>query len=109
MDDLNLDIDTAVPIGLIVNELLTNALKYAFPEDQKGQIKISLEKSSDNHQLKLKIADNGIGKTLGAVPQGTGFGTQLVDLLTKQLNGKMTEQMNKGTLIEFEFQIDTAA
>jgi len=109
MDDLNLDIDTAVPIGLIVNELLTNALKYAFPEDQKGQIKISLEKSLDNHQLKLKIADNGIGKTLGAAPKGTGFGTQLVDLLTKQLNGKMTEQMHKGTLIEFEFQIDTAA
>src|SRR5690606_10471301 len=45
MDNLELDLDTAVPIGLIVNELLTNALKYAFPENTKGNILISLSKS----------------------------------------------------------------
>ncbi|WP_271424353.1 ATP-binding protein [Aequorivita sinensis] len=56
MDDLNLDVDTAVPIGLIVNELLTNALKYAFPEGTKGKIKISLNKQ--NEALFLKVSDN---------------------------------------------------
>jgi two-component sensor histidine kinase len=108
MDNLDLDVDTAVPIGLIVNELLTNALKYAFPENIEGKISISLEKTKDNH-LKLKVADNGIGKVKGLAPIGTGFGSQLVSLLTQQLNGKMTERSESGTLIEFDFLIDTAA
>ncbi|MFK7834214.1 MAG: histidine kinase dimerization/phosphoacceptor domain -containing protein [Winogradskyella sp.] len=108
MENLDLDVDTAVPIGLIVNELLTNALKYAFPQDKHGAISISLEKTLDNH-LKLKVSDNGIGKVEGVAPKGTGFGTQLVRLLTQQLNGKMTERSESGTVIEFDFLIDTAA
>ncbi|MEO6347447.1 MAG: histidine kinase dimerization/phosphoacceptor domain -containing protein, partial [Aquaticitalea sp.] len=64
MDNLELDVDTAVPIGLIVNELLTNALKYAFPEDGKGNILISLSQSTPE-TLTLKVADNGVGKILG--------------------------------------------
>ncbi|OEY71851.1 sensor histidine kinase [Salegentibacter salarius] len=102
MDNLELDVDTAVPIGLIVNELLTNALKYAFPEKQKGVINISLEKDSDQN-LKLEIRDNGVGKTRGLAPKGTGFGSQLVKLLTQQLNGKMREHVEDGTHIEFDF------
>ncbi|WP_282018065.1 sensor histidine kinase [Salegentibacter mishustinae] len=102
MDNLELDVDTAVPIGLIVNELLTNALKYAFPEEKEGVINISLEKDS-NKNLKLEIRDNGIGKTKGLAPMGTGFGSQLVKLLTQQLNGKMTERIEDGTHIEFDF------
>ncbi len=102
MEKLDLDVDTAIPIGLIVNELLTNALKYAFPRQEQGTIKISLEKTQDNN-LKLKINDNGIGKTQGQAPRGTGFGTQLITLLTQQLNGKMKEYSREGTHIEFEF------
>ncbi|WP_178989232.1 tetratricopeptide repeat-containing sensor histidine kinase [Winogradskyella schleiferi] len=108
MNNLDLDVDTAVPIGLIVNELLTNALKYAFPDDKKGLISISLEKTQDNH-LKLKVSDNGIGKIDGLVPKGTGFGTQLVSLLTQQLNGKMIELNKNGTFLEFDFLIGAAA
>ncbi len=108
MDNLDLDVDTAVPIGLIVNELLTNALKYAFPEKQGGTINISLEKTKDNY-LKLKVRDNGVGKTEGLAPQGTGFGSQLVKLLTQQLNGTMVERTDKGMSIEFDFLISTAA
>ena len=108
MENLDLDVDTAVPIGLIVNELLTNALKYAFPEDKAGAISISLEKTHENN-LKLKVSDNGIGKIQGLAPKGTGFGSQLVSLLTQQLNGKMTEHSESGTFIEFDFSIDTAA
>ena len=108
MDNLELDIDTAVPIGLIVNELLTNALKYAFPKQQQGVINISLEKSS-NQNLRLEVTDNGIGKTAGLAPRGTGFGSQLVQLLTLQLNGKMREHNDKGTHIEFDFMIQKSA
>ena len=108
MDTLELDVDTAVPIGLIVNELLTNALKYAFPEDKKGEISISLSKTNNNI-LTLKVADNGIGKTEGQVAKGTGFGSQLIKLLTQQLDGKMVEDHQKGTSVLFEFKMHKAA
>jgi two-component sensor histidine kinase len=108
MDNLDLDVDTAVPIGLIVNELLTNALKYAFPKKEQGTIHLSLEKMPDNY-LRLKVKDNGIGKTAGIAPIGTGFGSQLVQLLTQQLNGKMKEYTNEGTHIEFDFFIEQSA
>ena len=102
MDDLNLDVDTAVPIGLIVNELLTNALKYAFPEGIKGKINISL--TQKDNDLFLKVSDNGIGKTEGSKPKGTGFGTQLIQLLTQQLNGTISEDYKNGTVVFFNFK-----
>lgn len=108
MEQLELDVDTAVPIGLIVNELLTNALKYAFPENQKGNIQISLFKDKPG-TLTLKVVDNGIGKTLGTAPKGTGFGSQLIKLLTKQLNGEMKEESHNGTSVLFHFKLKSAA
>ena len=108
MDNLELDVDTAVPIGLIVNELLTNALKYAFPENLKGNISISLSKSNPE-TLTLKVVDNGIGKITGLSPKGTGFGSQLIKLLTQQLNGEMTEENQNGTSVLFHFKLNTAA
>ncbi len=108
MDNLELDVDTAVPIGLIVNELLTNALKYAFPKDGIGNIMISLAQSTPE-TLTLKVADNGIGKVIGLAPKGTGFGSQLIQLLTQQLNGKMLETNQDGTSVEFQFKIKSAA
>lgn len=103
MDNLELDVDTAVPIGLIVNELLTNALKYAFPKEAKGNISISLSKPNPE-TLTLKVVDNGIGKTAGLAPKGTGFGSQLIKLLTQQLDGEMTEDTLNGTSFLFNFK-----
>ncbi|WP_456440667.1 tetratricopeptide repeat-containing sensor histidine kinase [Psychroserpens sp.] len=108
MEQLDLDVDTAVPIGLIVNELITNALKYAFPEDSKGKIEISLTQSNPEI-LTLKVVDNGIGKTVGTAPKGTGFGSQLIKLLTQQLNGNMEETHENGTSVLFQFKIKSAA
>jgi two-component sensor histidine kinase len=108
MDQLELDVDTAVPIGLIVNELLTNALKYAFPENKKGNIQISLLKDRPD-VLTLKVVDNGIGKTQGIAPKGTGFGSQLIKLLTLQLNGEMLEENTNGTSVLFHFKLKPAA
>ncbi len=108
MDNLELDVDTAVPIGLIVNELLTNALKYAFPKDSKGKIEISLAKL-DAQTLTLKVKDNGVGKQQGVAAIGTGFGSQLVSLLTQQLNGEMQEEIKNGTSVSFQFKLDSAA
>ncbi|TAD84052.1 MAG: hypothetical protein EAY75_13835 [Bacteroidetes bacterium] len=106
MEQLDVDIDTAVPLGLIVNELLTNTLKYAFPEGQQGKVQIKLSKKADG-VLQLQVADNGVGKS--GTTQGTGFGGQLVSLLTQQLNGTMREEIHNGTKISFEFKMGKAA
>ena len=106
MDQLDVDIDTAVPLGLIVNELLTNTLKYAFPEGKNGTVRIKLEKRKDG-MLQLEVSDDGVGKS--GVTKGTGFGSQLVSLLTQQLCGSMREEVKDGTSIFFEFKIDKAA
>ena len=106
MDQLDVDIDTAVPLGLIVNELLTNTLKYAFPEGQQGKVQIKLKKQTDG-ALHLEVSDNGIGKS--GLTHGTGFGGQLVSLLTQQLSGSMREEVKNGTSIYFEFKPIKAA
>jgi two-component sensor histidine kinase len=106
MEKLDLDIDTAVPLGLIINELLTNTIKYAFPADNKGTITIKLEKQNDQY-LHLVVTDNGIGKS--GMTHGTGFGTQLVSLLTQQLNGTMKEESENGTTHIFDFKLRKAA
>ncbi len=107
MNSLELDVDTAIPIGLIVNELVTNSLKYAFPNNQKGIIKIGLKK--ERSQLFLKVSDNGIGKSDKEEFIGTGFGTKLIQLLTRQLEGKMNLDIENGTMVSFEFQHFKAA
>lgn len=103
MEPIELDVDTAVPIGLIVNELLTNSLKYAFPEGRKGKIELSLREIAQN-QLQLIVCDNGIGRQEESLPQGTGFGSQLVSLLTDQLQGSMRADYQKGTKFYFELE-----
>ena len=96
MNEFELDVDTAVPIGLIANELITNSLKHAFPNNEGGMVSITL--SEEDNLIKLTIADNGKG-----VPQPSsesikrGFGTQLVQLLTAQLDGKIDRSTTDGT------------
>lgn len=103
MPELELDVDTAIPVGLIVNELVSNALKYAFPEGQPGCVRLTLE-AVGNDMLRLCVADNGIGKSRNATPKGTGFGTQLVELLTRQLEGTLQQEVNHGTSISVQFK-----
>ena len=108
IEAMDLDIDTAIPLGLIVNELLTNALKYAFPNNNQGKIKICL-KQNDNQIIELEVVDNGVGHQNYGKPKGTGFGTQLIELLIQQLDGKMEYKSVEGTSVFFEFKLDNAA
>lgn len=105
--DITLDIDTAVPLGLIANELITNILKYAFPDNQQGDIYLTLSKEAT--YFKLSVADNGIGIPLSIdgkpVAKRTSFGLELVDSLTKKLNGELIFKNEKGTLIELTIPI----
>jgi two-component sensor histidine kinase len=103
MSKIELDVDTAVPVGLITNELITNSIKHAFPDQQKGQILITLTQD-ENDLLKLQIADNGQNMTNGSVlKKESGFGTLLVQLLTTQLGGKLEKSTEAGTSIMIRF------
>jgi len=103
MKKIELDVDTAIPLGLIVNELLTNAFKYAFPNKIKGIIRIGLVKIS-NQVYELKVIDNGIGQNKSELKQNIGFGTQLITLLTKQLDGVIEKISDNGTTIKITFK-----
>jgi len=92
------DIDTAVPMGLVINELVSNSLKYAFPDDKTGKIYISLQKSSEERKYILKVEDDGVG-----FPEDIDFlnsrslGLQLVKTLVDQLNGTVELDCSNGT------------
>ncbi len=91
-----LAIDAAIPLGLIINELLSNALKYAFPGDRRGEIKIEMDKMENG--MRFLLADNGIG-----LPQDMDFrntttmGLKLVNMLVEQLEGTIEQVVNGGT------------
>jgi PAS domain S-box-containing protein len=101
VEKVTLGIDASIPCGLIVNELISNALKYAFPEDRKGEIKLSL-RMKGRDEIELTVSDDGVG-----IPEGLDYrktdtlGLNLVRDLVGQLGGIMELNREKGT----EFQI----
>jgi len=101
--DILLDINTAIPCGLIINELVSNSLKYAFPKGRKGEIHIGLHLSEDD-RFTLTVKDNGVG-----LPKGMDFrkteslGLQLVIMLTEQLDGIVEVDKKKGTTFKITF------
>lgn len=104
LDDVWLNIETASPCGLIVNELVANALEHAFPDRRSGQLRVSLKQTGDQG-LTLIVADDGIGlpPTLD-IQQTTSLGWQLIHLLTDQLEGDLTVDGNGGTYVEITFK-----
>lgn len=102
VDPILLNLDTSIPCGLIVNELVSNALKYAFDDGREGAIFITLKKQAE--KIKIVVADNGRG-----LPDKLDFrntetlGLQLVSTLTEQINGTISLNKNKGTTFEIIF------
>ncbi len=102
-DPIYLDIDTAIPCGLIINELVSNALKHAFPNGRDGLITVAFQKSRDR-SLSLMVRDNGVGFPEGLnVYKTESLGLQLVTSLTAQLNATIGLQQNGGTVFEIRF------
>jgi len=100
--NIHLDIDTMIPLGLILNEIITNTLKYAFPNN-KGTIFISLQKQ--NHQFFLIIEDNGIGLPKDYDYQNSeSLGIQLIHILSEQIDAEIKTENNGGTLYSILFQ-----
>lgn len=101
-DAITINIDTAIPLGLIVNELVTNSFKHAFSPKQEGTIEIHFTKQSE--QYVLTVRDNGKGfKPESSKVQG--LGTELVQMLTQQLNGNIEYRTENGTVAELNFKL----
>ena len=95
-DDIFLEIDTAVPCGLIVNELISNSLKYAFPNGEKGAIRIEAELADDTFCISYR--DNGVGLPEGLeIHNVKTLGLQLITTLTEQLGGDLEIHSEGGT------------
>lgn len=102
-DDITLNIETALPIGLIINEIVSNTMKYAFPNDSTGNIKISLK--SQNNGYTLNVMDDGIGlpKNLD-INQTETLGMRLILNLVEQLEGNLSINSNKGLEYNIDFK-----
>ncbi|ESR26749.1 sensor histidine kinase [Lutibaculum baratangense] len=84
-----LSIDKAVPLALIVSELLTNSMKYAFPDGVEGTIRLAVEESEDG--LCVVVEDDGVGLPPGfELSKSTGFGMRIVSALSRQIRGRVT-------------------
>jgi two-component sensor histidine kinase len=93
-DELSLDAEQAVALSIIINELVTNALKHAFPNDRQGSITVSLRKRG--RQLQLSVADNGIGMKKSVRSRGKGLGSRLIDMFAKQLKAEHQFSSDEG-------------
>jgi PAS domain S-box-containing protein len=97
VEDVSLNIETAIPCGLLIDEMVANSLKYAFPNEIKGEIKIELH-SDDKERFHLMVSDNGVGIPSHIDPdKAETFGMQLIKYLTKQLKGTIKLEKNNGT------------
>lgn len=102
---LKLDIAHSVPLGLILNEAITNSLKYAFPNERQGLIRISLSQQALNRYL-LTIADDGIGMSPNVDQKIGSLGMSLMKGLSEDLDGNLEIESNHGTTIRVSFLHD---
>lgn len=101
---LRLDIDSAIPLGLILNELISNALKHAFKLNGNGLLTVELKE--ENQQLNLLVSDNGIGidKEKVALKKGKSFGMELVEMLSEKMEGALSIIHEGGTRVELQIK-----
>jgi two-component sensor histidine kinase len=101
--DIYLDTDSATNLGLIINELISNSIKHAFPEGKEGTVKISMNENEKGDCI-LSVEDDGVGVPQDFDINGTEtLGLKLVSTLVEQLEGTMEVSRNKGTCFTIQF------
>ncbi|HOS40520.1 MAG TPA: PAS domain S-box protein [Spirochaetota bacterium] len=102
--EVRLGVDKAIPCGLILNELVTNSCKHAFPESWRGDPAIAVDLSEEGGAVTLRVSDNGVGiADAVALEQPQTFGLSLVSLLARQLRGTIRVARDGGTAVTVEF------
>jgi two-component sensor histidine kinase len=100
-----LDLDRAIPCGLLLNELVSNALKHAFPGERGGWVRVALH-TGPNEEYTLVVGDNGVGLPSDLDVYATStLGLQLVHTLTRQLGGRLSVDRTGGTTFEISFTV----
>ena len=103
--EIRLGLDAAIPCALIINELITNSLKHAFPQGQPGRIELQMGRRPDG-SVRVIVADNGVGmpvsQDMSCAPRTLGL--RLVTDLAKQLDGSITVNVEQGTRVQVDFQ-----
>ena len=102
-NDIFLNLEQSIPMGLILNEAITNSVKYAFPDRSAGLIEVNLVELSPT-ELVLTIRDNGIGMNYDEVKDLGTLGIELIEVLVEQIAGELQFRNNNGTEIEIKFK-----
>jgi len=101
IEGIDFGMQTLTPLGLIINEIITNSLKHAFNETEKGKISIVMKKLQDKKH-EIQITDNGSGYVNNG--KSKGLGTRLVSIFVKQLNGTLELLEHQGTAYKITFE-----
>jgi PAS domain S-box-containing protein len=103
-EDVSLDINSAIPCGLILNEMISNALKHAFPDGRKGALTVRMKRTSDDF-VELQVSDDGIGLPAAFdFDNPKSFGFQIMKLLVEQLEADFTIDRTRGTTFVMKFR-----
>lgn len=104
IDSINLNVTTIIPLGLILNELITNAMKHAFKENKTPKILISVKRIQVNN-FELIVHDNGVGTTKEKLNAKNGLGVELIQSLCEQIDGKCTFEIKNGLIFKLQAPI----
>ncbi|EKF84857.1 PAS domain S-box protein [Methanobacterium formicicum] len=103
VEDVMIDINIAIPLGLMVNELISNSIKHAFPGESNGKIRVKF--NENDNQCVLEVSDNGVGFPPDFKPEkADSLGLQLVNSLTQQIGGELELERDQGTDFRITFQ-----
>ena len=109
LDPIEVGIERAVPCALILNELLSNAFKYAFADGRAGRVLVSLRQSEPGW-CEMEVEDNGVGLPAGTIGgEGKSLGLRIVGILTRQLDGSIEQRDGPGTRIVLRFPSEPRA
>lgn len=103
IDKIDIGMEKLIPLGLMVNEVITNSLKHAFVNKNNGLITVHI-KQCENDSFEMLIGDDGVGFNSKAIPHGSGLGTKLIEIFIKQLNGSIKLLNQEGTMYKVVFQ-----
>ena len=106
IDDIMLDINTVIPLGLIVNELVSNSMKHAFPSNKQGKIDIKFKLNDGNYSM--IVSDNGVGFPQNYnIQNSDSLGLKIVNSLTEQIDGEIKIEATNGTKFTINFKEET--
>ncbi|HEV7371296.1 PAS domain S-box protein [Arenibaculum sp.] len=103
------DLETAIPLGLILNELITNAFKHAFPADRDGRVRVRLRRLGDDGAVRLTVEDDGIGTGEDGDAGAKGIGMTLIRVLARQIDAEIRFEAGEGTSVVVDLPASACA